>query len=142
MLVSFPMKGPSPPPCPRFSRDPLAAVGRCGVGWGNQGVVFLPPEPSRPMIHGMAGRVWAREVDWQSCPLTLPGWGPEGWGFHVSWGAGVGWVGQGLGSLGQDRSASPLIPAGLQEQVLGVGSRVPPISSLGLRFLPSVARPV
>lgn len=54
VLVSFPMKGPSPLPCPLFFRDPLAAVGWCGVGWGNQGVVFLPPRafPAHDPWHG------------------------------------------------------------------------------------------
>lgn len=39
--------------------------------------MFLPPEPSLPMIHGMASRAWAHEVDWHSYPLTLPWLGPR-----------------------------------------------------------------
>lgn len=99
MLVSFPMKGPIPPPHPLLSRDPQAVQGQGKRGGGgDQGLVFLPSEPSLPTIRGMAGRVWALEVDWHSCPLTLPGWAPESWGLLASMGC------QGPGSLRQDRS--------------------------------------
>lgn len=66
----------------------------------------------------MAGKMWAREVDWQKCPLTLPGWGPEGWGFHVSWGAGG--PGPWVPWLGWKRP--PLIPAERGGRAAGTGA--------------------
>lgn len=78
----LPMKGPIPPPHSALSRAP----GTPGCFQGDWGVTFLPPEPSLPMIHGTAGRVWAREVDGHSCPSPLPGRVPECQVLHVSMG--------------------------------------------------------
>lgn len=54
VLVSFPMKGPSPPHCPLFSRDPLAAVGRYGVGVRQLGSGVSAPRafPAHDPWHG------------------------------------------------------------------------------------------
>lgn len=91
---------PSSSPCS------LRAPGPLGLFQGDQGVAFLPPEPSLPAIHGVAGRVWAREVDGHSCPLTLPGGAPEGRGLHVSMGC------QGLGPFAKREAPSPLAERG------------------------------
>lgn len=57
-------------------------------------MAFLPPEPFLPTIRGVAGRMWAREVDGHSRPLTPPGWASMGC--------------QGLGPFAEREVPSPL----------------------------------
>lgn len=118
---------PSSSPCS------LRAPGPLGLFQGDQGVAFLPPEPSLPAIHGVAGRVWAREVDGHSCPLTLPGGGPEGRGLRVSTGC------QGLpGSLRQKRST---LPSG-RERRQGLEERLSAVGGGGWEALVSLISPL
>lgn len=87
---------------PHSLQSPLGPSG-CSA-WVLRSGVSDPQSLPCPGSHGKPGRGWACEVDWHSCPHTLPGWPQRSGGLQVSMGGG------GPRSLHQNRSSPHPLP--------------------------------